>query len=73
MITNQYWQHKTSGDTYAVQVDESGAVVGACGPLYFRERTQENIDDFNFNNDQEVADDLNDDQDSYRLADPAIG
>lgn len=29
----QYWSHQTSGETWAVQLNDS-IVVGACGPLY---------------------------------------
>ena len=33
----QYWSHRTSGETWAVQL-EGGQVVGACGPLYCTDR-----------------------------------
>jgi len=33
----QYWAHKKTGETWAVQI-KGGRVVGACGPLYYAER-----------------------------------
>jgi hypothetical protein len=28
------YRHKTSGDIFAIQTDDSGRVVAACGPLF---------------------------------------
>ena len=65
-MTNQYWQHKTSGEVYAVQF-ENGEVFSACGPLHHSEVTSENLKDWNFNNEIELAEDLHNHQEDYRL------
>jgi len=33
----QFWNAPKSGETYAVEVDDGGRVVGICGPLYYDE------------------------------------
>jgi len=35
MLEYQYWTHRRSGDTYAVEII-NGQVVGACGLLYYK-------------------------------------
>ncbi len=58
-MMNRYWQHKTSGEVYAVQIeDERAVVVSACGPLHHSEVTNPNLETWNFNNDPELAIDL---------------
>lgn len=37
-----YWQH-TSGETYAVEIDDDGMIVASCGPLHYSEITKENL------------------------------
>ena len=67
-MVNQYWKHNTSGETYAVQVDDQNKnVISACGPLYYKEATQANLDEWNFNNDAELVDDLNEHREDYSL------
>lgn len=36
-MTRQLWQHNSSGDVFVVEVDESGKVKAACGPLHYTE------------------------------------
>ena len=31
------YKHKTSGDIFAIETDERGAVISTCGPLLFKE------------------------------------
>ena len=33
----QFWNAPKSGETYAVEIDSGGEVVGICGPLYYDE------------------------------------
>lgn len=65
-MRNQYWKHNTSGEVYAVQTKNS-YVHSACGPLHHREVTPENLETWNFNNDPELADDLDSNQADYHL------
>ncbi len=67
-MVNQYWQHKTSGEVFVVQVDNvEETVISACGPLEWREVTAENLKDWNFNNDPDLVEDLNLNFDEYRV------
>jgi hypothetical protein len=77
-IVHQYWAHVGSGETYVVQIDRDedpvahpDIVVSACGPLYYKEVTQENLDTWNFNNDPELQQQLNNAPDeAYALVEP---
>lgn len=70
-MKNEYWQHRKSGEVYAVLVDyqDTGPVVkAACGPL---EYTEINLDllaspYFEFNTDPELAEDLEHRAEEYR-------
>lgn len=71
-MKNEYWQHKTSGEIYAVMVDynEYGPVVSAaCGPLPQNEVRAELLDSpyFEYDNDPEVADGLEHDEAAYQV------
>jgi hypothetical protein len=33
MIATELWQHRTSGEVYALQLDEHSRVIAAAGPL----------------------------------------
>ena len=65
-MINQYWAHISSGEVFAVQV-EGERVHSACGPLYYKERTAANLDDWNFENEPETAIWLNRNQDDFKL------
>ena len=49
MIEYQYWTHKRSGETYAVQI-VYGQVLGVCGPLY-HEDYREDMSEFEYDKD----------------------
>ncbi len=67
-MTNLYWQHSKSGETFAVVVDDNGGgVIQACGPLTHDEVTATNIATFEFDSDSELADSLNEHTDDYKL------
>ncbi len=67
------YQHKLSGDIFAIQTDEAGNVVAACGPLlgkdfdpkildydkYWNTEIQAKITDFRKISDEEYRDILN--------------
>ncbi len=61
----QLWQHVTSGERYVVEI-QSGRVVEAAGPLHHGEIEAVMAGDFNC--DPELAEDIDGDQGSYRLA-----
>lgn len=66
---NAYWQHKTSEDVYAVQLD-GDTVVSACGPLHYSEVTAANLNPWDFNNDPELVESLNASREEYQVASP---
>lgn len=37
MATQQFWQHRTSGEVYAVEISDDNEATGVCGPLNRRE------------------------------------
>jgi hypothetical protein len=47
-MTYVYWQHKKSGDIYAVRVNEEGVVDGAYGPIRDSEATRTNLPTWRF-------------------------
>jgi hypothetical protein len=65
-MENYYWAHKSSGEVFAVQV-ENDEVGSACGPLYYKEVTATNLDTWNFNNQPETAAWLNFYQEDFNL------
>lgn len=65
----QIWQHKTSGDTYVVELDIAGIVQDAEGPLHHSEVARARIDGV-VNPDPELTDWLNDNEDDFRLVEP---
>lgn len=65
-MDNQYWQHKASGEVFAVQI-ENDEVFSACGPLHYDEVTSENLKAWNFNNEQDLTDDLNEHKREYAV------
>ena len=68
--TAQYVKHATSGEHYYIETDDAGTVVTATGPLYFRDRTAQNLAERNFDSDVELVDDINADPDAYVPAEP---
>lgn len=66
-MTNQYWQHIKSGETYAVQTTDDGTVVSACGPLAQDDVTEKNITGYEFDSDADLVDSLQEHQDDYKL------
>ena len=63
----QIWNHKSSGETYAVIVD-AGIVVEACGALHHTEVAEIVKEGSIFNNDDpELVDWLNDKPDDFQL------
>lgn len=75
----QYWQHKTSGDVYAVGVssvfdgaNERELVEEACGPLHYSEVTEKNLQDGNFNSDPDTTEWIRQNEESFSLWDRAI-
>lgn len=48
MSKQEFWQHGTSGDLYAVELDESGKVIATCGPLLAVEVSQSDADAGNY-------------------------
>lgn len=74
-VLNQYWRHVGSGEVYVVQIgrdkDPVDVVISACGPLYYKDVTEKNLTDWNFNNDPELRQQLNDAPDDvYALVEP---
>jgi hypothetical protein len=68
-VKNQYWQHKTSGEIFAVQVEDK-KVIFSCGPLHYSEATAANLNPWNFNDDPEQTEMLNLTFDEYRVIRP---
>jgi hypothetical protein len=52
----QYWQHQTSGDVFAVEIEDGTEdnVMSAFGPIHYSERTIENLPDFDYNYDDGI-------------------
>jgi hypothetical protein len=48
-MARAFWQHKTSGGVYAVELDEDGAAREAVGPIYYANITQSDLDTLDFN------------------------
>lgn len=46
-VTHQYWQHKRSGEIYAVRLID-GEPRYVCGPLYYADWTDGMPDQYNF-------------------------
>lgn len=42
-MTQQYYRHKLSGETYVVEVDEQHAVTAIAGPLHYSEVAADNL------------------------------
>ena len=63
MIEYQYWVHKRSGETYAVEI-VNGQVVGACGPLYY-EDYQTDMTEFEY--DKEDGEWVQNNKNDFRL------
>jgi len=66
----QYWQHRKSGDIYAVELVERFGrmrVSGACGPLHHTEVTAANLPEFHYGDDYDLITDLDTHQDDYTL------
>jgi len=64
MTAYQYWSHKRSGETWAVQIID-GQVVGACGPLYHSDRPRDMRD---FEYDRDEGEKINKHAGDYRLS-----
>jgi hypothetical protein len=65
-MVNQYWNHTSSGETYAVQFN-IGHVISACGPLPYTEVTAANLDQWNFNDAPEDATWIDESQDDFKI------
>lgn len=65
-MVNQYWQHKITGEIFAVQA-ENKEVISACGPLHYSEVTAANLAPWNFNDDPELTEELNLTYDEYKV------
>lgn len=63
-MTIQLWQHKTSGEKWAVEVDGNGQVLNACGPLHHSEVGAALAGNVNW--DAETTEDIRNDADSFR-------
>lgn len=61
----QIWNHKSSGESYAV-VTEDGIVVEACGALHHTEVDDLLKEGSIFNNEPELVDWLNEKQDDFQ-------
>lgn len=61
---SQIWQHRTSGELFAIEIGEC-VVTGAAGPLSYSEHAAVRVGDWT--SDPKMADDINADQDSYLL------
>lgn len=55
-MARAFWQHKTSGDVYAVELNEDGAAREAVGPVYYANITQTDLDSLDFNSVTSAAD-----------------
>ncbi len=65
----QFWYHKSSGERYAVRLQDSH-VTGACGPLHYSEVKEELLRDFHYDDDHDtpaLADSIDANQDDYGL------
>jgi len=62
---NLYIQNSTSGDVYAVQTNEDNKIVTACGELHHSEVTAENLNPWNFDNDPQLVEWLNDNRNQF--------
>lgn len=51
---NQYWQHKGSGDIFAIRM-VAGEIEEAAGPLYYKDVTAANLQAYNFSGEPEDA------------------
>ncbi len=65
-MENYYWAHRSSGEVYAVQF-KIGHVFSACGPLHYKEVTQANLNEWNFNSESEDAVWIDESQDEFNL------
>jgi hypothetical protein len=64
----QIWRHIRSGEQYVVEMDFSGTVVDAAGPLHHREIEMARGGDFT--SDSDLARDIDEDQESYAIVEP---
>jgi hypothetical protein len=67
-MARQFWSDKNSGETWAVETDESGVVTGACGPLDSVLRVEAAMDAFEFDAEEGAA--IQERADEFRLAEP---
>lgn len=56
-MARAFWQHKTSGDIYAVELNEDGTAWAAVGPIYYSDMTQEYIDNLDVGTEEGSAED----------------
>lgn len=63
-MTIQLWQHKSSGETWAVEVSEAGKVLNACGPLHHSEFDAALAGEVDW--DVEATEDIRADADNFR-------
>ena len=66
--STQIWQHVRSGERYVVEVDFSGTVIGAAGPLYHMDIAAARHGDYT--SDTDLVLDIDGTQDDYRLIEP---
>ena len=65
-MENYYWAHRSSGEVFAIEFSK-GHVISACGPLYYKEVTEANLNPWNFNNQPETAQWMDRNQDDFNL------
>lgn len=64
--TYQFWCHQRSGERYAIRI-EGGHVTGACGPLHYNEVEEELLPDYHYDDEPDLAEDIDANQDDYGL------
>jgi hypothetical protein len=65
-----YWRHTKSGDVFAVETDAQHKVIAACGALHYKQVTQDNLDNPEFNWHTEDAEWFEMEKDNWRLVEP---
>lgn len=71
-MARAFWQHKTSGDVYAVELNDDGTAWAAVGPTYYSDVTQEYLDNLDVSTEEGATEDaawLNDQ--SLKIVEPS--
>lgn len=61
-----YWRHRASGEIFAVKW-QCDHCAEACGPLHYLDVRRDNLEDWDFENDPELAEDIGRFSDDYDL------